>query len=231
MVLFKIWGERNSGTNFLFKLLNENNFPVINDIVEEIEEKKIKKVKYYKHAIPDITCKNIDNRVIDIFIFRELNSWLLSMYNNPYELNKNNFSNFQEFLTVKQKSVNELLTFEGENASGDDNDKTIFDIRYYKFSKADEYKNIAKDVIFVNLSYLQNEENALIFLQTLDKQFMERSTTDYITNFTHTKVNSDIKNREYQENLDDHQDIIKEMKNTDTENFINELTFSIYGTN
>ncbi len=231
MVLFKIWGERNSGTNFLFKLLHENNFPVINDIVEEIKEKNIKKVKYYKHAIPDITCKNIDNRVIDIFIFRELNSWLLSMYNNPYELDINKFSNLEQFLTVKHKSVNELLTFEGENASGDDNDKTIFDIRYYKFNKANEYKTKVKDVIFVNLSYLQKEENALNFLQILDKKYFSKSKSNYITNFTHTKNNLDVKNREYQIDINNFDKIVNSMKNIDAENFINNLQFTIYDNN
>lgn len=134
MVLFKINGERNSGTNFLNKILKKNGFPVYQHTI-------IKKVVYHwKHGVPDSNQKKIDKRVVDIFIFRELNSWLISMFKNPYELKQTWNNDFKLFLQTKHLSNNYWKKSNNETLNKDDNNKTIFEIREYKFNKIREYQ-------------------------------------------------------------------------------------------
>lgn len=76
---FKIYGERNSGTNFLEKIL-KNSF-YIETISNIILENNI--TKRWKHELPKI---KKENNIIHFFIIRNLKEWLISMYNNPYEL-------------------------------------------------------------------------------------------------------------------------------------------------
>ena len=96
MVIFKINGERNSGTNFLNKILYINNFPTYKD------KSNRNKIYYWKHGIPTDDYKKLDEKVVDLFIFRNLEDWLISFSNNHYHLEKHN--NFKDFLTLKQKS-------------------------------------------------------------------------------------------------------------------------------
>ena len=108
----------------------------------------------------------------------------------------------------------------------DDNGKTIFQIREYKFNKIMEYKKNNKDVILVNLSFIQNEQNLSQFLDFLsDKYISELKVNNYICNIKHTKINSYIQNRTYNININDYRDIIDSNLNKENENFINNLTF------
>ena len=95
-MLFKINGESNICTNFLTKLLISNKFPVY------VQEKKKRVCFHWKHGVPDGSVKQKDNCVVDIFIFRKLDDWLVSCWKNPYHLKR--FQNFKNFLSEKQKS-------------------------------------------------------------------------------------------------------------------------------
>ena len=122
MVLFKINGERNSGTNFLKFILKIHGFPVY---VERYD----KNICYHwKHGIPRSDVKKLNDRVIDIFIFRELNNWLISMSKNTYLLHYHN--NFKKFLTVKQSiKIRGLIDYKtNKHLNQTDNNKTIFEI-------------------------------------------------------------------------------------------------------
>ena len=44
-----------------------------------------RRVQYWKHGIPSNN-KVLDDRVVDIFIFRNLNDWLLSFHHTQYSL-------------------------------------------------------------------------------------------------------------------------------------------------
>jgi hypothetical protein len=82
----------------------------------------------------------------------------------------------------------------------------------------------------VNLSYLQNDDNANFFLQTLQEKYMKNMKHNklYITTFPHTKTNSNLKN-EKRENImnDESEHYININKNEVIEEFINDLTFTI----
>ena len=108
----------------------------------------------------------------------------------------------------------------------DDNGKTIFQIREYKFNKIMEYKKNNKDVILVNLSFIQNYKNLSQFLDFLSEKYIPKLKVDnYICDIKHTKDNSNKKNRTYNINIKKYSDIINLNKNEKIENFINNLTF------
>ena len=97
MVLFKIYGERNSGTTFLTNLLEINKFLVNVHDVKNYKGYTI--ITCWKHGIPINLAKTKDDCVVDIFIFRDLHSWLISMFHNQYHLEK--IHDFKRFLSIK----------------------------------------------------------------------------------------------------------------------------------
>jgi hypothetical protein len=221
MVLFKINGERNSGTNFLHHILSKNAFPVYSQKIEG------NIVYHWKHGIPSNDYKNLNEKVIDLFIFRNLDDWLISMYNNNYHLKK--FNLFKDFLTEKQIYDNEpFLDYRtNESLNKDDDNKTIFQIRENKFNKIMEYKNNNKDVILVNLSFIQDEKNLSDFLDFLCEKYIPiLKNNNYILSLNHLKDGTNVKNRTYNINIDDFRDIINSNKNIEIENFINNLTYT-----
>lgn len=222
MVLFKINGERNSGTNFLDNILSKNGFPVYSHKAEG------NIIYHWKHGIPSNDYKNLNEKVIDLFIFRNLDDWLISMYKNNYHLEK--FELFKDFLTEKQipcEQINEPnLDYRTNDCVNKDDNKTIFQIREHKFNKIMEYKNNNKDVILVNLSFIQDEKNLSEFLDFLCEKYIPNlKNNNYILSLNHRKDGSNVKNRTYNINIDEYRDIIISNKNVEIENFINNLTF------
>ena len=221
MVLFKINGERNSGTNFLKNILIKNGFSVY----EQRIEKNI--VYHWKHGIPYSDVKLLDDKVVDIFIFRNLEGWLQSMYMNIYHLK--NIKDFNDFLLNKQQSIEKkLLDYNTmKYLNEDDNDKTIFEIRYYKYRKILEYKKNNDFIIFVNLNFLQDKNNLSYFLKYLDSTYIGYTKkTKYIIEMPHTKDKSiKTSNRIYNIDIEKYKDIINKYKNEEIENIINNLTF------
>jgi hypothetical protein len=220
MVIFKINGERNSGTNFLEKVLFVNKFPTY------VQTLKGNVVYHWKHGIPSRDYKMLDEKVVDLFIFRELEDWLISFSKNIFHLKK--YNSFIDFLTLPQQSSEiQLLDYRTKEClNKDDNDKTIFQIREYKFNAIMNYKKNNKDVILVNLSFIQNDTNLSQFLDFLANKYIPKlKVSNYICNIRHTKDFSNKKNRTYDININDYRDIINSNKNEEIENFINTLTF------
>lgn len=88
----KIFGERNSGTNFISSLIDNN---IINT---NILSSYYKGGTGWKHGKPDLKLfKDIDNTLF-VFIIRDLEPWLKSMYKTPYHLKINRVKN--KFLTL-----------------------------------------------------------------------------------------------------------------------------------
>lgn len=218
---FKINGERNSGTNFLWKLLETNFGRAFEQKVED------NKTYYWKHAVPDKSIKNEYPGIIDVFIIRDLNNWLVSMYQNPYHLRI--FKNFEKFLKLKQSSNEKRFVDAKTNKAInlDDNDKTIFQIRYYKINKILDYLKNQDDVIIVNLSYLQNEKICNFFLEKIKETFdFKPKVSPFEVKFPHTKskVKNDYsKNRSYNVDIQKHIDIINQNRNDKIENVIKDI--------
>ena len=189
----------------------ENDFPVYHN-------RKSNNFFHWKHAIPKPEVKNVDTKVVDLFIFRNLEDWLVSMYKNPYNLIRS--KNFDEFLSRKQTSNDEAPH------NRDDNGKTIFEIRYYKFRKIMEYAKWNNDVIFINLEYLQSESNLFHFFQHINSTYMNKSRSNYITKIPHTKTGKSILNREYDVDISQFKPIIDRYRNNEIESFIKNLKMS-----
>lgn len=220
MYIFRIYGERNSGTNFLEQLFIKNNFTIDKTMTKEDYIKNDNKY-IWKHDIP---CKK-DKNIVDIFIFRNLEEWLVSMFNNSYHLERKD--NFEDFLIKPQiieTGKNAVINPKTNNYINiSDKDKTIFEIRYYKYNEIIKYKNNNQNVIFVNLTYLQN--NTYSFLNYLNLRFMINNK-QLITHIPHTKDSNYIeKNRKYDININDYMSIINKYKDENIENMINKLKF------
>jgi hypothetical protein len=183
-------------------------------------------IYHWKHSIPSADVKKINERVIDVCIFRNLEDWLISMYHNPYHMKRT--KGFDKFLTTKNISTDFRNLDYRTNAclNADDNGKTIFEIRYHKFKGIMEYAKMNKDVIFVNLEFLQNETNLLYFLKKLNSTYMARPDPTYLTKIPHTKNKKLIVNREYTINAAPYQSLIDKYKNKEIEKFINDLKLS-----
>jgi hypothetical protein len=230
-MLIKINGERNSGTNFLRYLMFHNfvDKPFTNQKILCRGDINIGQVTYFwTHGAPCNTVKKMDDKVIDIFIFRDLNTWLPSMYINCYLLKP--FNTFEEFLKGKQESTeNMYLDFRSHKyVNDDDNGKTIFEIRYHKYKNAIKYFYENDNVILVNMSYLQNEKNCEKFLKRINNTY-NINATHFISKIEHHTKNGkkDMKNRSYDININKHINVINSSKNVEIENAINKLKFII----
>ena len=219
--LFFVHGERNSGTNFLEKLLMKNDYRVyFHEINNNI-------CYFWKHGVPNNNIKNKAKKVVEIFIFRKLDSWLKSMWKQPYHLFP--IENFTDFLKNNQKAYpdGEILDFRTNKIlNDDDNNKNIFEIRYYKYNKIIEYRENNTDIVFVSLEFIQNKDNAYEFIKTLNDKYICDGRKDFICEIQyHTKLNEPIKNREINVNDNEYDEIIDKYKDNNIEEFINNLKF------
>lgn len=101
-MIFKIYGERNSGTNFLNRLLKTN----FGDkyVFEDHLDLNTSICYYWKHGYPDNSLNNANEKIVNIFIIRDLRKWLVSMYYNPYCLDFNNKTrSFKYFIEQKHE--------------------------------------------------------------------------------------------------------------------------------
>ena len=207
----KIFGERNSGTRFLQYLLKKN----IKDI--NILQGRFDEGTGWKHGFPRIELFNELDSTLFIFIIRDLDSWIKSMYFNPYSYKKPD--NIREFLTEKIKI----------NDKRKDHDVNIYkseqlNIINLRIAKIKSYLNFYENVnnaVFINLEDLQNDDKKFLeFLKTI----YNLNTTKYVPIKCHTKNNKlQIINRNYDL-------IIPEIINKDTEieKFVESLKTNYY---
>jgi hypothetical protein len=207
----KIYGERNSGTNYLTQLIH-NNIKNIN-----IYSSYYKGGTGWKHGFPKINLFDELNSTLFIFIIRDLNSWITSMYYNPYCYKRpDNIKKFiEEPLILNDNRLDHdtnIYKYEKSN---------IINLRYSKInSYLDFYKKV-NNAVFINLENLQkNDETFINFLKNTYNLKFEK----YIPVTTHTKNSKlSLKNRNYKLILPNN--IKKDKK---IENFINNLKNNYY---
>lgn len=221
MVLFKIYGERNSGTNYLKRLMEKNFGHSL--VAKETVVKNI--AYYYVHNIPLDEFKLVDEKVVDIVIFRRLDSWLISMFFNPHNLEKKR--SFEDFLTSGQEIFHgpKILDFKtGQTVNYEDEGNTIFEIRYHKMEGIFRYFERNPNVILVSLEYLQEGENYQHFLRMINERYQVNRKRNYQNFKIHTKTGrTDIKNRDYNLEIERYREIIERYKDEEYENFVNNL--------
>ena len=208
----KIFGERNSGTNFL-EFLIEKNIKDINIFVSGWSECI---ATGWKHGFPKIELFNGLESTLFIFIIRGLNSWIKSMYKNPYHYKKPD--NINQFLT-KKLVIDEPYKYADVNIYKSEQ-QNIIHIRNAKIKSYLEFYKKVNNAIFINLSDLQT--NNIKFLKFL-KTTYGLKLNKYVPIQRHTKTSQYMKNRNYDL-------IIPEIKNKDTEieEFVESLKINYY---
>jgi len=120
----KVYGERNSGNNFLKQLLEKNtkNINLCSNFYKDDTG--------WLHGKPKLNLfENMIDDTLFVFIIRDLESWLKSMYSKPYHFEKcKNINLFLENkLIIKEKNIDHdvhIYDYEKNN--------TIFELRYLK---------------------------------------------------------------------------------------------------
>jgi len=171
----KIFGERNSGTRFLMKLIQSN----ITDI--NLYPNSYSSSTGWKHGFPRLERFNNPNETLFIFIIRDLDEWLISMYNNPYHFIKP---------TSIDKFISEPLNIHEPRLDHDVNinieeHQNIIDLRYAKIKNYLRVFNNVSNAIFINLGDLQQNNNK--FLQFIKHTYSLNITEPFTRVDNHTK--------------------------------------------
>ena len=164
MKTFNIYGERNSGTHFLYAFISTN---------FDLKGSRSKKHSFIKeyNAAPDH---------INFCIVRNLNDWAHSSYNNPYHL-ANPYKNSVTILEfINGKTVTDCHTPSTYNINLDDT-YNLVELRYIKYNS---YKKITNKIL-VNLDFLQySNSNKKDFLKGISKKYnLKRKTFNPIITY------------------------------------------------
>lgn len=223
-----IHGERNSGTTFLAVLLKENGIDVFEDVFHS------KLMLHWKHAAPGDYLKLLNDRVINIFIIRSLDEWLISMFHNPHCIALSTDTCFKEFLTHENIPTGYVYKDEkkfllnGKIVNHTDFRKNIFEIRYEKIKSYISFVSEHSDVVFVKLDYIRDKNNCYHFLNELNKKY-DLGITNIVPEITfNCKTGEPGKKREYDTNIDEEsRNIINRFKNDKVEDWVDNLTFEM----
>jgi hypothetical protein len=189
MLNIKIYGERNSGTTFLKKLLSKNLLNV------NIEDGIFKNRMGWKHSfLYKKIVKKFKRDTLFIFLIRDLESWLKSMYKNPYHIERRR--NIKEFISKpilpKERRPKHPINLDIRERSN------IVSLRYGKILSYLGAMSHMENYLFLNLEDLQkNYEKVLAFIS---ENFNIRKREKVIPILKHTKTKKNMQNRNY--NLD-----------------------------
>ena len=213
----KIFGERNSGTNFLEQLIQKN----VKNI--ELYSSYYKGGSGWKHGYPKLNLfKHKQDNTLFIFIIRDLENWLNSMYKRPYHIKKGN--NIDTFLTDKIKP-NDKRKDHDINIVNEEINLTIFELRYKKIkSYLDAFSHINNGMI-INLEDLQLDYGKN-FIVKLNSEFKLPITSKFIYILKHTKTNKKEQNEKISIKLNSK--IINNRKDSKIESFVNGLKKSFF---
>lgn len=215
IMLIQIFGERCSGTSFLELLLRRN---VLDD--------KNKVTQAEKHNLPFEN--NTEEDVLYICIFRDLESWLQSIYKNPHHLIK--IKGFDKFLLNQQKSTEKCINYKRKDCNKlccNDHNKTIFQIRNNKIEKHLEFYHKQKNIIHLSLDFLQ--KNTMFFLHVLKQVYNINLVDTYEPNIPYTQPRKKEKLDKYKNRIyvnikmKDYTNIINNYKNENYEIYVNSL--------
>lgn len=172
----KVFGERNSGTMYLNKLLRMN---LLNCKILSGNFKKGWKHGVVSHDQPD------KNTTLFICVVRDLEEWLVSMRRRPYHIRIKQKTGLPKFLNMEINSSDKRLnhpTRVDPNEYGRD----IFDIRYIKIESYKKLFKYCPNVVFLNLKTLQN--NTEFVITNLCKIFKIKKRHRFENLTVHTKT-------------------------------------------
>ena len=166
----KIYGERNSGTNFLYELLNKNLIDI------KLYSGSYKNKTGWKHGFPKLHLFNNLNNTLFIFIIRDLEKWLKSMYINPYHFKK--IYNIDTFLIQKLK-INDFRKDHDVVKYNYEKNINIFELRYLKINSYFNFFKFIKNGLIINLEDIQLDKGQKL-IQTLNQSFKIKINTTFI---------------------------------------------------
>ena len=183
----KIFGERNSGTTFLNKLLVDN---ICNT---NSYSYRYNEGTGWKHGFPRIELFNNINKTLFIFIIRDFDSWIKSMFMNPYHYEKSKDINtfIKEKLKCNEKNIDhDTNIYELEK-------QDIISLRYSKINSYLEFYDKINNGIIISLDYLQNNDED--FIKFLNKNYGIEINDNFTKVINHTKNKnlSNVCNRKY----------------------------------
>ena len=202
------------------------------DVFCGAEHKKL--IFAWKHGYPQDYLKLINERVVNIFIIRSLDEWLISMFHNPHTLALPLAVKFKDFLTFENIPLGcpvpkrGFVLTNGKLQNITDFRKDIFEIRYEKIKSYIEFNHKYKDVVFVKLDYIRDKENCRTFLEHLNIKY-DLGMSDIIPEILiNLKTGEPGKKREYDTIIDEEsRKLIERRKNDKVEGWIDELTFEM----
>ena len=156
---FNIYGERNSGTNFL-KSLIEQNFYLTPNMGQ-------------KHKLVETPVPSEDH--ITFCIIRNLNDWLCSTFKNPYHM----WDNYTKNWGLTPNDQHFLISFINKKMRNSKKDPCAYDINLgekynlveTRYLKYDSYKQLPHKVL-INLDFLQHsDENKIKFINFIAKEY------------------------------------------------------------
>lgn len=230
----KIYGERNSGTNYLDSLIRLNycNFKILDNHFVGSGGTG------WKHGMPFTNGFDTKSTLI-VILFRDLNEWLISMYHNSYHLRSIptfGTGDFNTFITTKFYGLEYNMFEYYKNYHPTEQDKFGFDFERNKdlfqirYSKYKEYMKLTEtnNVALINLDYLQkNPENVLIELDNKFGIFKYRANKPFVNYEKHTKTDENQQKRVYDKTILN-QSFVDQHKNSEIEDHINSLTITCY---
>lgn len=206
----KIFGERNSGTNFLRQLINNNIIKV------ELCSDFYKDKTGWKHGYPKLNFSEMDDTLF-IFIIRDLEPWLKSMFKKPYHLKK--VKGINNFIRKKLKSKDERKDH-NVNIDKDETNLTIFELRYKKINSYLNTFNNVKNAIIINLEDIQKDYGEK-FINTIASEYKLLKTNEFKPILTHTKTKKNEQNKKI--DLFINSDILNKKKNKKIEDIVDNL--------
>jgi len=230
-LLFTVNGERHCGTTFLKEILLCNNL----DVFDGFKSGAI--CSMWKHGFASNYLKKLNiYGCVNIFIFRNIEDWLISMFFNPYHLYYQ--EDFNEFLVCSQKSCahpgskDEIINIRNKKAINKfDEGKNIFEIRQAKNKSYIDFFCRNENVVLVSLDYLKNPDNCLKFLKDLNSKYNIGMDENNLVCEIPYNVKTGFENNKsthYNFKIDGiGKLIIDSLKNDEYENFIDNLTYLI----
>lgn len=188
----------------------------------------------WKHGYPRDYLKLLNHRVINIFIIRSLEEWLVSMFNNMHNIALPRGISFKDYLTyetipigyIDKKMASFLKNGKLENYM--DYRKDIFEIRYEKIKSYLAYAARHDDIVYVKLDYIQDKDNCYRFLNEINKYY-GLGMTNIISEINYNlKTGEPGKKRKYDTIVDEEsKKIIERLKNDRVEEWVDSLTFEM----
>jgi len=203
----KIFGERNSGTTFLQNLLQSN---VIN---VNICSGAHNGGTGWKHGYPRLDFFENENTLF-IFLIRDLETWLISMFKNPYH--------YKAPKTIENFINNPMIIYESDKThdihTNPEENKLIIDLRISKIKCYLEFFKVVDHALIINLESIQKDQGKHL-LTILHETFEIYLQPNFNSIDTHTKCNQPLVNRNYSIQLPD----LEKKINKPVENFVQNL--------